>query len=112
MNIGGLSRPLAITVLFVLIFVSATTVLDTYAKKMIIKKPIISTGKDLTKHLADRTKTTEIQIEKIKIAKLPYKIEYRDDLLIKVDKYTHEFNTDLFNSLMAKMVAILPYLIS
>jgi hypothetical protein len=113
LNLQGSSRILGISVLFVLIFVSATTVLDTYAKKIIVKKPPIHFGKGLTEPLAKRTKpATEVQIEELKIAKLPFKSEYRGDLIINVDKKTHELYTDLLNTLMGNMVGIFRYLIS
>lgn len=115
MNIVTASRLIAVIILFVLIFVSATTVLDTYARQIIVKKPIGGkslTGRSLTEPLAERTKTTEVQIEKIKIPKLPYKFEYRDDIVISIARYTDKINTDLFNLLNANVVGIVPYLIS
>jgi hypothetical protein len=116
MNIDGSAKVSVITILFLLIFVNAT-VMDTYAPpKFKIKPPPIRFGKghagDLTKPIAERTRTTQVQVESTEIAKPAYKIEFRSDLVSKVDKYIREFNTDLFNSLVAKVVGILPYLIS
>jgi hypothetical protein len=88
-------------------------VLDTYGKKIIIKKPTMRMGESLTGPLAKRTKiATELKIEEVKHPKLPYKSEYRGDLVINVDKKTHELYTDLLNTLMGNMVGIFRYLIS
>ena len=113
MKSGELSVALTITVLILMIFTNASAILDVFAQKFKVKPPTIRPGKGLTEPpLAKRTRTTEVQVERAEIAKPVYKIEFRQDLASNVEKYIREFNTDLYNTLVARIVAILPNILS
>ena len=116
MNIIGLSRFLTITILFVVLFISATSVLESDARKSIVTKPIPGKpGTSLPGELASRipkhSSTTEMQV-KVDAAKPPHNLRSFSEIVSYVGKNTQEFNNHLFNSLTAHILGFFPYLVS
>jgi hypothetical protein len=108
-NIIGLTRFLTITILFLVLFISGTAVLESDAAKFGGIKPIprkpgksLTTG-DLAPRIPKHSSGTEIQV-KVDAAKPLYNLRSFPDIASYIGKNTQEFYNHLFNSLNAHIL--------